>query len=413
MENEKDNQLRHPRRGVAARWRPAALTVLLLGGTLALLVILFRDELIPPVSVDVHRAILLEHASDDVTEGAIPSEQLFQASGWLEPDPWAVQVPALADGFVTEVFVREGESVTNGQLLARMDAADATLELGEADAEVRAAEAYLKSANDRWDRLKDVGLGSVALTDLVTAETLTAAMSGRLVVAQARRDMAALTLSRMEIRSPMDGVVMRRYVGPGSKRGRLLDDENSAVIVSLFDPQQLQVRVDVPLAEAGGLEVGQPTRIATALLPGRVFTGTVTRIVGQADLQRNTLQAKVAVHDPDPRMRPDVLCRVEFWTLPATRAGSVGRRSAAGRQSLWLAEEALGPPDEQEQEVWVVDPVTMTVARRGVRLGRRVRDGLRHIPEGLRVNEMVVAGGTMGSAELREGQRIKLRIGEE
>ena len=69
--------------------------------------------------------------------------------------------------------------------------------------------------------------------------------------------------------------------------------------------------------------------------------------------------------------------------------------------------------DEQEQEVWVVDPVTMTVARRGVRLGRRVRDGLRHIPEGLRVNEMVVAGGTMGSAELREGQRIKLRIGEE
>jgi RND family efflux transporter MFP subunit len=221
--------------------------------------------------------------------------------------------------------------------------------------------------------------------------------------------MARLALERTEIRSPMDGVVLRRFVEPGSKRGRALDDPNSAVIASLFDPVKLQVRVDVPLAEAGRLFVGQPARISTAMLPGQVFTGRVSRIVGEADLQRNTLQAKVEVHGPDPRMRPDVLCRVEFW---GGKGGTprAGRPEAAGRQTLWIPEQALGDPSASEQDVWVVDPVSQRAEQRAVRLGHARRNGYRRVLDGLRPNETVVI---QGGERLAPGHRITVQNTED
>lgn len=63
----------------------------------------------------------------------------------------------------------------------------------------------------------------------------------------------------------------------------------------LFQPDSLQARIDVPLEEAAQLRIGQPVRLRSTLLPNQTFLGQVTRIDGQADLQRNTLQDKVRV----------------------------------------------------------------------------------------------------------------------
>jgi RND family efflux transporter MFP subunit len=310
---------------------------------------------------------------------------------------------------VENVFVREGEAVTNGQLLARLDAADTKLALAEAEARVSSAAARVVDARDRWERIKGLSLRDVTPAERVEARSAFEEAEGNLAAARARRDAAQLALDRTVIRSSVDGVVLRRYVEPGSKRGRVLDNENSAVIASLFDPDSLQVRVDVPLAQAGRLEVGQPTRISTAMLPDRVFTGTVTRIVGEADLQRNTLQAKVAVHSPDARMRPEVLCRVEFWSR-TDRAAAPASGSVAGRRTLWVPTAALGDPSELKQNIWVIDALTLTAARRTIELENLTKDGLQLVREGLRVNEMVVMGDTRG---LREGQRVRLVSGEE
>ena len=54
----------------------------------------------------------------------------------------------------------------------------------------------------------------------------------------------------------------------------------------------------------------------------------MTRIVGEADLQRNTLQAKVRVEDPDHRLRPDMLCRAEFLASGVEPDGSSSEDAA-------------------------------------------------------------------------------------
>jgi len=404
---------RTPRGRAPGRWRTVGLALSLVAGLLGVMAFVYREALTPAVAADTGTVLLL--TDDDgaaAKRAADTSELLFQASGWIEADPWPVKVSVLTDGFVEAIFVKEGEAVTNGQLLARLDPADARLEVEEALANVQAATARVDRALDTWTRIDALPPRDTTASERTAAQTAVDERRGALAAAAARLAAARLALDRTVVRSNLDGVVLRRFVQPGSKRRAAMDDADSAVIVSLFSPTNLQVRVDVPLAEAGRLEAGQPTRISTAMLPGRVFTGRVTRIVGQADLQRNTLQAKVRIEAPDPRMRPDVLCRVEFWSRPAAAPGGAPRElaEAGSRFGLWVPEAALSDPSAARQVVWVVDSLSQTAERRGVRVGKATRDGYRRVVEGLRANETVVTGGTEA---LKQGRRVVRRGGED
>ena len=200
----------------------------------------------------------------------------------------------------------------------------------------------------------------------------------------------------------MAGRVKKRMVEPGGKRMRNMDDPDSAIVAELYDPDHLQVRVDVPLAEAGKLAVGQPATVSTALLPGKTFSGTVTSIVGMADLQRNTLQAKVRIHQPDPKLRPETLSRVAFHPAPETENDETGTSVAT---SIWIPAD-LVDPDQESPTVWVVSRTEETVSRRSLKRGTGRRDGYVEILEGLRANERVV---TESESPLHEGARVTLQ----
>lgn len=166
------------------------------------------------------------------------------------------------------------------------------------------------------------------------------------------RDEAALELERMTIRSPITGYVQRRLKGPGDKVVRMMDDPSSAHVLHVYDPARLQVRVDVPLADAGSILAGQRCEIVVEILPDRKFTGRVLRVTHEADLQKNTLQIKVAVDEPSPLLRPEMLTRVTF--LAGT--GSVGSSSAktSGSASRVKIPEACLDERDGDSSVWLV-----------------------------------------------------------
>lgn len=439
------------------RGKPIALSIGLLACMIALLGFVFREQLTPAVPVETARVILLEQVEVD---GEVPATEyqqlLFQASGWVEPDPWHDSIAVKTDGYIEDVFVREGDTVTNGQVVATLDPTDHQLTLATAEANVRKHEAVLNSKKSMADaeykqveaatfkveaavarltrerdtssRYANSSPGVISHTDRVAAEQAVVefeaeekaaraaltALEARAISAEAEvkvaeaalafakeeRSIAQLALDRTTVRSKMDGLILRRFVKPGDKRIVMADDPHSAHIAEVYNPEKLQVRVDVPLSEAGKLEVGQPTKITTAMLPGRTFEGHVISITGQADLQRNTLQAKVGIQNPDPRMRPDVLCRVEFRGIPAS--GNSATVSAFGH-ALWIPLGAL-ESEAAEQQVWVVNPLDDLVERRTVKLTSSTKDGFRSVSEGVRANELVVV---RVEGELAEGVRVK------
>lgn len=319
-----------------------------------------------------------------------PGAVLSQAPGWIEASPYPITVAALTDGVVKEVLVLEGERVEADSVVARMVDLDAKLALRRAEAELAErqaaaarARADASAAAARTEEVRDdvsrkrglVEAGAVSAGEFSRLEhRLRAVMSesdsaiAGVAAAQAAIhthevlcEEARLALDRTEIRSPTSGVVMVRLVEPGT-RISMNDRSGEAMaggIVRLYEPSTLQVRVDVPLADASKIGVGTMAEIVTEALPGTTFKGAVTRIMQEANIQRNTVQVKVSIKDPVPTLKPEMLTRVRFRGTshsPPTGAGESGHASTDEGDTLILAPaSALKPVSGNKSQAWIVD----------------------------------------------------------
>lgn len=483
------------------RWKTR---VLLHGGilaaTAALLAYAAGDTLRPVTPVHVVPVV--------VKTGAVAAagQVVAQAPGWVEADPFATAVSALADGVVKEVLVLEGQPVEAGQIVARLVPDDAELALAKAEAELTqrraelaSAEAVLKAAQRDWDNPIEL-TRRVATAEAARAEkqaelerwpaelaaeealavyyaaelrrvtplyssgqasdieyiqvkqrheqqqAVVAATRARrpmlaaqlaaldaevaaarehlrlriadtraleeahamveqaralLAAAQAARDEAALRLSRMEVRSPASGLVMVRLAEPGSKLMLNADNMQSAQVVRLYDPQRLQVRVDVPLVDAAKVGVGQPAKVIVEVLPERVFRGRVTRIVHEADLQKNTLQVKVAIEDPTPEIKPEMLARAKFFAAGTEESDQPAQRTLVPDALVHRAADGQG-------HVWLADQARNVAVLRTVTLGRGTADGWIEVLDGLQPGDRLIADPP---ANLKDGRRLRI-VGE-
>lgn len=438
---------------------PCALVL----GFLLVVALLFGNKLVPAAKVNTAPVVTLrQEASSAPKPGQAPTAptsakgaMLFQASGWIEPDPYTTFVPTLTDGVVSEVKVLEGQRVKKGDLLATLVDDDAKLDLRQAEQKlgshrrnidahcrgseivraemaavekkVAALEAAKAEADDHFHRLKKLPPGAVSRQQVVMArlasekqaalaaeakaeiprlqarlkqiESERVAMAAETGVLETARDRAKLALDRTRITAPMDGVVLRLHAAPGKKRMQGMDDPTSAVIVELYDPRHLQARIDVPLTEAAGMQIGQIVELTSDLLPEMVFDGRVTRITGEADLQRNTLQAKVSIKKPDPRLRPEMLVRGKFFAngQSSTQAGAPADQ---GRLAIYVPEAAL----VDESHVWVV-AADNTAELRTIRLGAEQKDQHRRVLDGLRSGEQVILPP---HDQLQPGARVQI-----
>jgi HlyD family secretion protein len=118
------------------------LPALLLAGFGVLVVYAARETLSPPKPVTVIPVILSQTGASTPTD-----TPLFRAAGWVEPRPTPTLVTALSEGVVEALLVVEGQEVRQGEVVARLVAADARLALDAAEADVKLREAERASAN--------------------------------------------------------------------------------------------------------------------------------------------------------------------------------------------------------------------------------------------------------------------------
>jgi RND family efflux transporter MFP subunit len=484
------------------RWQTRILVPgLILGVTGVVLAIAAGDALWPSLPVRVVPVIV----KAGIPGGAV-GKVVAQAPGWVEADPYAVSVSALADGVVQEVLVLEGATVQAGQVVARLIDEDARLALAraearvaESEADLKAAQAALEAAERTWEFPVELER-SLATSEAERAEKLaelerwpaelkaeealaaeleaeyrrivplyeagqtseieyiraqqqfeaqrakaaamrerkavleaqlraieaevaaarehlrlriadTQALAGaraaeggasaKLAEVRAMRDEAALRLARMEVRSPVDGVVMTRLVEPGTKLMLNSDTMLSTTVVRLYDPQKLQVRVDVPLGDAASVGVGQAAEVVVDVLPERVFSGRVTRIVNEADVAKNTLQVKVAIEEPSPELKPEMLARARFLSNDEQPPDQ------PAVQNVFIPESLLGQ-GAGHQHVWLADQARNVAVMRVVTPGTRRSDRWIEIVAGLQPGDRLIADPP---STLRDGQRIRI-VGE-
>lgn len=214
---------------------------------------------------------------------------------------------------------------------------------------------------------------------------------------------AELRLDRTSVRTSVGGIVLERFVSPGSDV-RLSGVAHSSHVVHLYDPQKLQVRVDVPLVDASQIQVDQRAEVVVDALPDAVFEGVVTRLVHLADVAKNTVEVKVAVRSPEPVLKPEMLARVRFL---AERPPATGGESP---QRVFAPSSAVvrGEGGTRVLVVAGLQGGRGRVAIRPVTVGTlKVEDHV-EITSGLRPGDHVLVDPPAG---LTEGARIALTGG--
>lgn len=385
-------------------------------------------------------------------------ELLFQASGWIEPDPFPLRVTSLYSGVVKEVHILEGEKVSKDQVIVTMVEEDAQLELKKAEAELDQAkaeegalaaeialaearkesavsrlgkeQAVLEDTDDTLRRLETLPAGAISQQELIQARLRSKSQRSILQAAKTEiseqeanirkleeklkvqhattaffavsLDMASLALERTRVRSPADGVVLRLLASPGLRMMLHMDKPDSSTAAILYEEGKLQARIDVPLADAAQIYLGQAVSVNSSLLPNESFEGTVTRILGEADLQRNTLQVKVSLREPDPRLRPEMLCRAKFFGRPKKIKGKENQ----GSLQVFIPKKLRSLNDTAEQTLWVLSADGTSADVRNVRFGKEEKEGFVIVRSGLRPGDRILVNPPEG---LKPGDRVNAK----
>ncbi len=237
---------------------------------------------------------------------------------------------------------------------------------------------------------------------LAEAEAGVQSAKARIRQAELAVQAATLRLERMTLRAPISGRVLALHAQPGQRVSGVASafERDSGGVLTVYDPQSLQVRADVRLEDVPHVQPGQTVRIESAVLT-QPLTGEVLTATSRADIQKNTLQVTVAIDRPPPVIMPEMLVRATFLASE-TPANESQRRKEPLRL---LVPRPLVETGDGQPIVWVADRRNDTARRQAVVLGKAGTEQLVEVVEGLNAMDKLVASGREG---LRDGDRITI-----
>jgi RND family efflux transporter MFP subunit len=215
-------------------------------------------------------------------------EESVPISGDLRPLETVI-VRSRLEGDLQGVYVREGESVGAGQLLAQFEASEEVSNRASAVADRAAAQSDLTNA--QWNLEQSTQLfraGAIAEQELKASQQATTAARARLAAAEARLRASSSTVRDTRVLAPTSGVIEKRYVQPGEHLAR------GANMFTLVRSTILELTAAVPARQANLVRVGQ---VAHFSADGRRFDGHVARVSPTID--PSTRAATVYIQIPN------------------------------------------------------------------------------------------------------------------
>lgn len=294
-------------------------------------------------------------------------------------------------GRVVEVYTSIGSAVSVGSPLALLD----STELGEARAEHAKAVALLDLAKSNVEREKRLFEQKISpQKDLLAAqaEERRAEVEVRMLheklrlygLSEGEINGSNAAPSRYLVRAPGPGVVIEKEITQGEvieagKKVFTISDLSTVwVLLNIFEKDLAQVRKNAAV------------KIATDAYPGETFEGKVAYIGDVVDPQNRTVPLRVAMANPNRRLKPGMFATAEVVTSQATAQAIVIPSLAVQRVE--------GKP------VAFVQLPDGSFAKRDLELGREIGDRV-EVKSGLKEGDQVVISGTftLKSELLKEG----------
>src|SRR5579871_1263471 len=243
---------------------------------------------------------------------------------------------ARAEGFLKTRYVDIGDRVTEGQLLAEIEAPDMDQQVRQAKASVQQVQADLERATaaleqgkaneslakvtaQRWDNLVKRGVVSKQENDQYQAQYVAQSANVRALdhaVAAAKSNVAAAEanvarLSELQgylkVRAPFAGVITLRNVDVGA-----LVNSGSTLLFRIARTNLLRTYVNVPQSSASDVHVGQTAFLSTSESPDSHIPGKVTRTSNALDPSSRTLLVEVQADNSAGKLMPGMYVQVDL-----------------------------------------------------------------------------------------------------
>lgn len=327
-----------------------------------------------------------------------------------------VGVSSKITGRISELYADQGDRVSRGQLLARLESDDllqqqkqteagvsksgANLNVDRANLQKARANLLLAESNARrYKSLLEGGMVSkqeaeqyenafqVAREEVARSS---AAIEADQMEQEANR--AALGFARSKVAdtgifAPNDGVIITRDLEKGATA------VPGQPIFTLADPGTIWVRANVDESQLKGVVTGGNALILLRSSPGEKYPGRVARIGYQSDRVTEELQVEVAFNQPLKNFRLGEQAEVYITTG--------AKKSVVSLPSATLV--TIG----KKRGVWVVENGSLIF--KAVMTGIRDRSDVTEITGGLTGNEQVVVATPPLSAKLRDGMKVRVK----
>lgn len=287
-----------------------------------------------------------------------------------------VSVRARLEGDLEGIYVREGNFVRAGQLLARFASTEQESGVQSAAADKAAAEGDLATAEWNLRQSEDLyKAGAIAEGELRVARNAVGTARARLAAADSRLRTTSSSNRDTRVLSPTSGTVEKRFVENGEHIAR------GAEMFSVVRNDVLELAAAVPEKLAGSLAPGQSVQF---LANGRTFQGRVARVSPTVDPISRSVTVYVQVPNANGALKGGTFA-----------TGTVQSRTIAN--AITIPTSAIKQTAEGKAIVYRIDAGTLDAA--SVEIGvTDDRAGIAEVISGLSVGDSVVSGnvGTLG-----------------
>lgn len=298
-------------------------------------------------------------------------------------------VRAEVGGSILDVMADQGQTVKEGQLLARVEEGTLREQVMAASSTVRVARNALQVAKGDEQRNQIlVKQGVITRRDFERTQLARTQAEGQLADAQARLKLAQDQLERTKVTAPFAGVVSERQVHAGDIV------QPGAPLFTVVDPATLRLEASVPAAQLGQVQVGTPVRFRVNGYAGRAFQGQVERINPAVDPATGQVRIYVSIPNTEQALLSGLFAE--------------GRVASQAKEALAVPLDALDtrqePPTVQRISNGKVEEVAVTVG---------LRDDVAQTVEvksGLKAGDVVLLGS---ARDLTNGTPVKLTAAPE
>src|SRR5713101_3825799 len=309
------------------------------------------------------------------------SRVLLTGSGYIVTRHKYITIGTKILGQIVAEPIEEGQHIKAGDVLARIDDRDYQAQLRQAIAMRDVAKANLHLLQDKANRARHLMTGAISTDDFETAITAAEVAQAQLKREEAAVDYAKFNVNQCVIRSPINGIVLKKYRELGDTinfGGQIEAGGGSTDIAQLADTDDMRAEVDINEADIAKVGIGSPVVVALDSYPDKQFDAALVKVYPAADRQKGTVKIEVQIARPDLEIiKPEMSVKVSFLEI----------RSPGKLEPVITVPKSAVRHDEGEAYVWTVREGI--VRRVNVVCGLTTETGIK-VRQGLKDGDSVV-----------------------